>query len=54
MISNIKVMCAMVQLRGLLGTIFFLAGHLAILGTKVGNYLSMGTFFCAGDTRGQT
>jgi hypothetical protein len=40
-------MCVMLQLRGLLGT------NLAILGTNVGNYVSMGTFFCAGDIRGQ-
>ena len=27
--------------------------HLAILGTNVGNFVSIGTFFCAGDIRGQ-
>jgi hypothetical protein len=27
---------------------------LAILGTNVGNYVPMGTFFCAGDIRAQT
>jgi hypothetical protein len=40
----------MVQLRGLLGTnLFSLEGHLAILGTNVGNYVPMGTFFYTGD-----
>ena len=46
-------MCVMVQLRGLLGTNFSQEEHLAILGTNVGNYDPMGTFFSAGDIRGQ-
>ena len=45
-------MCVMVQLRGFLG-IFSLEEHLAILGTNVGNFVPIGTFFCAGDIRGQ-
>ena len=45
-------MCVMVQLRGCFG-IFSLEEHLAILGTNVGNFVPIGTFFCAGDTRGQ-
>ena len=45
-------MCVMVQLRGLLG-IFSLEEHSSILGTNIGNYVSMGTFVCAGDIRGQ-
>ena len=46
-------MCVMVQLRGLLGTNFSLEEHSAILGTNIGNYVSMGTFVCTGDIRGQ-
>ena len=53
MIANIKAMCVMVQLRGLLGTSFSLEEHLDILGTNVGNFVPIGTFFCAGDIRGQ-
>ena len=33
--------------------IFSLEEHLALIGTNVGSYVSMGTFFCAGDIRGQ-
>ena len=32
----------------------FLEGHLTILGTNVGNYGPMGTFFYTGDIREQT
>ena len=45
-------MCVMVQLRGLLG-IFSLEERSSILGTNIGNYVSMGTFVCPGDIRGQ-
>ena len=31
----------------------FLEGHSTMLGTIVGNFVPMGTFFCAGDIWGQ-
>ena len=38
---------------GLLGTTFSLEEHLAKLGTNVGNFVPIGTFFYTGDIRGQ-